>query len=116
MNRLLSKDRARSVLNYLGSKGIAGNRLQSDGFGPDKPIDTKPAKAIIRIASLDLEAASQGAWGNNLRARIDAAIAQRDPRVVTDDEMVEQVDVEETPRCQCLGRQVEIVGRRRRVA
>ena len=40
MNRLLSKDRARSVLNYLGSKGIAGNRLQSDGFGPDKPIDT----------------------------------------------------------------------------
>ena len=40
-----------------------------------KPIDTKPAKAIIRIASLDLEAASQGAWGNNLRARIDAAVS-----------------------------------------
>ena len=40
MNTLLSKDRARSVLNYLGSKGIAGKRLESNGFGPDKPIDS----------------------------------------------------------------------------
>ena len=44
-----------------------------------------------------------------------AAIAKRDPGVVTDDEMVEQVDVEETASCQSLGCQVEIVGRRRRV-
>jgi outer membrane protein OmpA-like peptidoglycan-associated protein len=40
MNRYLSKDRARSVVNYLASHGIARNRLESDGFGPDKPIDT----------------------------------------------------------------------------
>ena len=40
MNRMLSKDRARSVVNYLGSHGINPKRLESDGFGPDKPIDS----------------------------------------------------------------------------
>ena len=40
MNRRLSKDRARAVVNYLGAHGIAPKRLESDGFGPDKPIDT----------------------------------------------------------------------------
>lgn len=40
MNRRLSKDRARAVVNYLGAHGIAASRLESDGYGPDKPIDT----------------------------------------------------------------------------
>jgi outer membrane protein OmpA-like peptidoglycan-associated protein len=40
MNVQLSKDRAASVLNYLKSKGIQGSRLESDGFGPDKPKTT----------------------------------------------------------------------------
>lgn len=40
MNMKLSKDRAASVLNYLKSKGIAANRLESDGFGPDRPKTT----------------------------------------------------------------------------
>ncbi|HVU02664.1 MAG TPA: OmpA family protein [Polyangiaceae bacterium] len=40
MNRMLSKERARAVVNYLASHGINPKRLESDGFGPDKPIDT----------------------------------------------------------------------------
>ncbi len=39
----------------------------------------------------------------------DAAIAERDERVVSDDEMVEQVDVEQSAGGQRLGRQVEVV-------
>jgi OOP family OmpA-OmpF porin len=40
MNRNLSKERARAVVNYLVSHGIDRSRLESDGFGPDRPIDT----------------------------------------------------------------------------
>lgn len=40
MNINLSKARAASVVNYLVNKGINRNRLKSDGFGPDKPVDT----------------------------------------------------------------------------
>lgn len=40
MNINLSKARAASVMNYLIGKGIDRNRLKSDGFGPDKPVDT----------------------------------------------------------------------------
>jgi outer membrane protein OmpA-like peptidoglycan-associated protein len=40
MNLKLSKDRAASVVRYLVTKGISGARLESDGYGPDKPIDT----------------------------------------------------------------------------
>lgn len=35
----------------------------------------KAAKAAIKITNLPLEAASAGAWGNNLRARIDANVS-----------------------------------------
>jgi len=38
LNMRLSKDRARACMDYLASKGIARNRLESDGFGPTKPI------------------------------------------------------------------------------
>lgn len=37
-NQLLSVNRAKSVYNYLLTKGIATNRLQSSGYGPDRPI------------------------------------------------------------------------------
>jgi OmpA-OmpF porin, OOP family len=38
LNEKLSKDRARSCLEYLVSKGIESGRLASDGFGPKKPL------------------------------------------------------------------------------
>lgn len=37
-NLNLSKDRAQSVLDYLGKNGLAADRMTSEGFGPDKPI------------------------------------------------------------------------------
>jgi len=37
-NIKLSKDRALAVLNWLKGKGVAASRLESEGFGPDKPI------------------------------------------------------------------------------
>jgi OOP family OmpA-OmpF porin len=44
-NRALSSRRAASVVRFLVEKGIDQNRLQSAGFGPDKPIaDNKSAK------------------------------------------------------------------------
>lgn len=39
-NLLLSKNRAKSCLDYLAKKGIVASRLTSDGFGEGKPIDT----------------------------------------------------------------------------
>jgi outer membrane protein OmpA-like peptidoglycan-associated protein len=38
MNITLSKGRAASVMKYLVDHGVAASRLQSDGFGPNKPI------------------------------------------------------------------------------
>jgi outer membrane protein OmpA-like peptidoglycan-associated protein len=40
MNMSLSKNRAAAVMRYLVQKGISKKRLESDGFGPDKPIDS----------------------------------------------------------------------------
>ena len=37
-NLILSKQRAAAVRNYLQGKGIAANRLASEGFGQTKPI------------------------------------------------------------------------------
>ena len=37
-NLSLSKNRAQSVHDFLIAKGITANRLQYDGFGPNKPI------------------------------------------------------------------------------
>lgn len=39
-NLLLSRNRARSVVNYLISKGISASRLSYEGYGATKPIDT----------------------------------------------------------------------------
>lgn len=40
MNVKLSRDRAASVVRYLVTKGVAPARLESEGYGPDRPIDT----------------------------------------------------------------------------
>ena len=37
-NQTLSENRAKSVKNYLVSKGISADRLQSKGYGESKPI------------------------------------------------------------------------------
>jgi OOP family OmpA-OmpF porin len=38
LNMRLSKERARACMNYLSSHGVAATRLESEGFGPNKPI------------------------------------------------------------------------------
>jgi OOP family OmpA-OmpF porin len=40
LNMRLSKERAAACKNYLGKNGINLNRLESEGFGPNKPIDS----------------------------------------------------------------------------
>ncbi len=40
MNMRLSKSRAAACVTYIVGKGIARNRLESEGFGFNKPIDT----------------------------------------------------------------------------
>lgn len=50
-NVRLSKNRAASVMRYLVSAGVAANRLESEGFGPDKPLasnDTEQGRAKNR--------------------------------------------------------------------
>jgi len=39
MNRKLSADRAASVVKWLVAHGVKRERLKSQGFGPDKPLD-----------------------------------------------------------------------------
>jgi outer membrane protein OmpA-like peptidoglycan-associated protein len=38
LNLRLSRERAAACKNYLGSKGIPQNRLESQGFGPTQPV------------------------------------------------------------------------------
>ncbi|MCC6215230.1 MAG: OmpA family protein [Polyangiaceae bacterium] len=45
MNLKLSKDRAASVVKYLVGKGIDPRRLESEGYGQEKPIDTNDTDA-----------------------------------------------------------------------
>ncbi len=45
LNTRLSKDRAKACMQYLISKGIAASRLQSEGFGPDKPVADNETEA-----------------------------------------------------------------------
>lgn len=39
-NQKLSKERASAVLDYLAGKGLTADRMNSQGFGPDKPISS----------------------------------------------------------------------------
>lgn len=40
LNMKLSQDRANSVMKYLVDHGVAAERLNAIGYGPDRPIDT----------------------------------------------------------------------------
>ena len=44
-NRDLSRRRAQAVLKYLTDKGVAADRLTSNGFGPDRPIASNDTEA-----------------------------------------------------------------------
>lgn len=44
-NLNLSQRRALAVANYLKTKGIDGNRLTGEGFGPSNPINTNATEA-----------------------------------------------------------------------
>ena len=43
-NMQLSKDRAESVKSYLVGMGVDETRIETVGFGPDKPIDSNETK------------------------------------------------------------------------
>lgn len=45
MNVRLSKARAGAVVKYLTDHGIDSSRLESEGFGPDRPVDTNSTAA-----------------------------------------------------------------------
>ena len=56
-NQSLSEERARSVKNYLESKGIAANRIEAKGFGQTQPIadnNTATGKAQNRRVQIVL--------------------------------------------------------------
>jgi outer membrane protein OmpA-like peptidoglycan-associated protein len=54
-NRILSGERAEAVREALLAKGIAGDRLSAQGFGPDKPIaDNKDESGRARNRRVEL--------------------------------------------------------------
>lgn len=66
MNLRLSKARARSVVQYLESQGVDASRLESEGYGPDRPVDTNSTAdgrahnrrvefKLINAGSVDIE-------------------------------------------------------------
>ena len=48
-NLLLSRQRARAVMNYFISKGISGTRLSSSGYGQEIPVETNNTKEGRRL-------------------------------------------------------------------
>ncbi len=57
-NLILSRDRAASVKAYFAGKGIAADRLETDGFGESKPVasnKTAAGKAKNRRVEMDLK-------------------------------------------------------------
>ncbi|MFT7579537.1 MAG: outer membrane protein OmpA-like peptidoglycan-associated protein [Myxococcota bacterium] len=50
LNLQLSKERAEAVKGYMVAKGIAGDRLETKGFGPDVPVapDTRRGRKLNR--------------------------------------------------------------------
>jgi len=57
-NLQLSKDRANSVKNYFVSKGVASDRLVTNGYGDTKPVasnKTAKGKAQNRRVAMDLK-------------------------------------------------------------
>ncbi|MBL9024652.1 MAG: OmpA family protein [Myxococcales bacterium] len=63
LNLRLSKDRAKSCLDYLVQKGIKQNRLTSEGFGETKPIesnDTADGRAKNRRTEFHIRTQNSG--------------------------------------------------------
>ena len=55
-NQKLSDARAKSVADYLESKGVSGERMESKGFGETTPIaGNKTKKAELKTAGLSSE-------------------------------------------------------------
>ena len=55
LNKILSENRAKAVMNYLVAKGINSTRLTSKGWGQTKPIadnSTEDSKAKNRRVEL----------------------------------------------------------------
>jgi len=44
-NVKLSQERAAAVVKYISDHGVSSTRLKSEGFGPDKPLDTNNTDA-----------------------------------------------------------------------
>jgi len=56
-NKTLSRNRALSVRNYLISQGIAGERVNYDGYGFERPIapnDTPDGRAANRRVEIEI--------------------------------------------------------------
>lgn len=68
-NLKLSKDRAAAVRKWLEGKGIAASRLESEGYGPDKPLqsnDTPEGRAKNRrVEFIVLETGDAAGGGNS---------------------------------------------------
>jgi outer membrane protein OmpA-like peptidoglycan-associated protein len=55
-NQVLSEQRAKSVLDYLTSKGVDPSRLVSAGYGQDRPVaDNKTAAGRAKNRRVDLK-------------------------------------------------------------
>lgn len=66
-NKKLSGDRAASVVKWLVAHGVDKSRLDSEGFGQERPIGdnkTEEGRRINRRVEFRIEAAAQGAEGN----------------------------------------------------
>ena len=70
-NQTLSENRARTVANYLASKGVSAARVRSQGFGESMPIADNATEdgrrrnrrveiKIVPISQADVQAAQQG--------------------------------------------------------
>ncbi|MEY4953379.1 MAG: hypothetical protein RL299_1803 [Pseudomonadota bacterium] len=70
-NQTLSESRARTVMNYLISKGVPAARLRSQGFGETMPVDTNDTAEgraknrrveikIVPVTQEDVQAARSG--------------------------------------------------------